>query len=349
MRDARPPPTGADDFYRTLAENAAEGMLTIDAQSNIVYANPAVEDILGYAPEELIGSSKMKIIPERLEPVHAAALRSYVETGERNIDWDGIELPALHKDGHEVPTLISLREHEHEGEQYFTGIIRDITERRKRENRLQDQKDRLNQFADVLTHDIRNPLSVAQGYTEIEREKHESPELDRVADSLERIDDIVDDVLELSREGSVVGDVDAVDVGTSVRESWDSVETRQATLHVEEGTGSIAADEGRFQALLENLFRNAVEHAGEGVTVRVGRLEDGEGLYVEDDGPGIPESIRSEVFEHGYSTSQAGTGYGLSIVYQVVQGHGWDVAVTESAEGGARFELRVAQSGGGSG
>ena len=114
----------SDDFHQRLVENTAEGLLTIDDESNIVHANPAVEDILGYAPEELVGSSKMKIIPERLEPVHAQALDRYVETGERNIDWDGIELPALHKDGHEVPTLISLREHRHEGEQYFAGIIR---------------------------------------------------------------------------------------------------------------------------------------------------------------------------------------------------------------------------------
>jgi len=108
-------------------------MLTIDEDSEIVYANAAIEDILGYTPAELIGSPKMKIIPERLQPVHASALRAYVETGDRNIDWDGMELPALHKDGHEVLTLISLREHEHGGERYFTGIIRDVTERRRRE------------------------------------------------------------------------------------------------------------------------------------------------------------------------------------------------------------------------
>lgn len=92
----------SEAFYRTLVENAAEGMLTIDEHSEIVYANTAIEDILGYSPDELIGSSKMKIIPERLQPVHATALETYAGTGERNIDWDGIELPALHKDGHEV-------------------------------------------------------------------------------------------------------------------------------------------------------------------------------------------------------------------------------------------------------
>ena len=337
--DSSPPSIAADNFYRTLVENAAEGMLTIDGESNIVYANPAVEDILGYAPEELIGSSKMKIIPDRLEPVHAAALESYVSTGERNIDWDGMELPALHKEGHEVPTLISLREHEHDGEQYFTGIIRDITERRRRENQLQDQKDRLNEFADILTHDIRNPLSVAQGYTDIAEQKQESPELRKVSESLARIDDLVDDVLELSKKGRSIGETESVDIEDSVHESWDSVETRQATLRIEDGMGSITADKSRFQELLENLFRNAIDHGGDAVTVRVGGLAGESGLYIADDGPGIPGSIRSDVFEHGYSTNQEGTGYGLSIVHQIVEGHGWEITVAESSDRGARFEI----------
>jgi PAS domain S-box-containing protein len=336
---APPPPVDADDFYRTLVEHAAEGMLTIDDESNIVYANPAVEDILGYTPEELIGSSKMKIIPERLEPVHAAALETYVDTGERNIDWDGIELPALHKEGHEVPTLISLREHEHDGEQYFTGIIRDVTERRRRETQIQDQRDRLNEFADILTHDIRNPLSVAQGYTEIAREAHESPALANVSESLTRIDTLVEDILELSKDGRTIGETEPVDVETRVQKSWDAVETRQATVRIEDELGSVDADESRFQELLENLFRNAIDHGGDDVTVVVGRLPDKPGLYVADDGPGIPESDRSAVFDHGYSTDREGTGYGLSIVYQIVEGHGWQIEVTEGSEGGARFEI----------
>jgi PAS domain S-box-containing protein len=338
--DSPPPHIDADDFYRTLVENAAEGMLTIDDESNIVYANPAIEDILGYAPEELIGSSKMTIIPERLEPVHAAALESYVETGARNIDWDGIELPALHKDGHEVPTLISLREHEHDGEQYFTGIIRDITERRRRENQLQDQTDRLNEFADILTHDIRNPLSVAKGYADIAEAEHEIPELQRVTESLARIDDLVNDVLELSKQGRFIGETESVDIEASVRDSWDSVETQQATLRIEDRMGSVTADKSRFQELLENLFRNAIEHGGEAVTVRVGDLPGEPGLYIADDGSGIPDSVRPDVFDHGYSTNQGGTGYGLSIVSQIVEGHGWEITIPESAEGGARFELR---------
>jgi len=96
-------PFDESEFFRQLVANTSEGLLTIDEESTIVFANPAIEDILGYSPEDLIGSSKMTLIPERLQSAHAAGLEKYLRTGDKHINWDGIELPALHKDGHEVP------------------------------------------------------------------------------------------------------------------------------------------------------------------------------------------------------------------------------------------------------
>lgn len=333
------PSVPSEEFYRTLVENAAEGMLTIDEDSDIVYANPAIEDILGYSPDELIGSSKMKIIPERLQPVHAAALDAYIESGERNIDWDGVELPALHKDGHEVPTLISLREHEHGGDQYFTGIIRDITERKRREEQLRDQKERLDQFSDILAHDIRNPLSAARGYAELAQNEHDMPELEELTKSIERIDSLIEDVTALSKDGQVIGQTESVDLAVCANEAWRNVTTNDAELCISTDLGQIKADESRMHGLFENLFRNAIDHAGNDVSIHVGRLSNGGGFYIEDSGPGIPDSIHDEIFEYGYSTDDDGTGYGLAIVKQIVDGHGWGITVTESETGGARFEI----------
>ena len=348
--DAPPFPVDDDDFYRTLVQNASEGMLTIDENSRIIHANPAIEEILGYSPDELVGSSKMKIIPERLQPVHADALATYIESGDRSIDWDGIELPALHKDGHEVPTLISLREHHHDGERLFTGIVRDISERKQQEETLQQQRDRLDQFADILAHDIKNPLSVALGYTEIAQDKHDVAELDEIEVALHRMETLIDDVLSLSKVGDVIGDTAPVNVTETVWDAWENTDTGDATLAVESSLGQIAADRTRFVELLGNLFRNSVEHsttddqtAGEGqragVAVEVGPLPDGSGFYVADDGPGIREADRETVLEHGYSTRDGGTGYGLSIVTQIAEAHGWSVTVSESDSGGARFEF----------
>ena len=90
--------------------------------------------------------------------------------------------------------------------------------------------------------------------------------------------------------------------------------------------GSLDADPGRLQELFENLFRNAVEHAGDETTVRVGELADG--FFVEDDGPGIPlPEDREAVFEHGHTTAKSGSGLGLSIVKTIANAHGWSIAV----------------------
>ena len=100
---------------------------------------------------------------------------------------------------------------------------------------------------------------------------------------------------------------------------------------------TIRCDLNRLRQLFENLYRNAIEHGGSDVTVTVGQLD--EGFYVEDDGSGIPEGKREQVFDLGFSTADTGTGFGLSIVQQVVETHGWKIDLTEGKNGGARFEI----------
>jgi signal transduction histidine kinase len=119
-----------------------------------------------------------------------------------------------------------------------------------------------------------------------------------------------------------------------VRACWDLLDPAEATLEVDDA-GSIRADEEALTRLLENLLDNVIDHAGAGVTVRVGTLPDG--FYVEDDGVGIPEADREAIFEPGFSTSAGGTGFGLVSVRQIALAHGWAVTVTESGAGGARF------------
>ena len=127
-----------------------------------------------------------------------------------------------------------------------------------------------------------------------------------------------------------------VDIASLVDQCWKIVPTNVAT-HTVQTTQLIQADETRLQQLLENLFRNAVEHGVDSVAVTVDDLDDG--FYIEDDGPGIPEADRETVFKVGYSTNTEGTGLGLSIVDGIVEAHGWNVRVTEGTDGGAQFEI----------
>ena len=243
---------------------------------------------------------------------------------------------------------------------------------RKRERELTRQNERLADFAGVVSHDLRNPLNVAQARVELAGEEVDSDHLEAAVDALDRSQVLIDDLLALAREGESAYDPVVLDLADLVADCWSTVETGDAALRVETDR-SVRADESRLRQLFENLLRNAVEHgstssrpeapedavdhavtssppeaddavkhAGPDVTVTVGDLPDG--FYLEDDGPGIPEGERTEVFDPGYSTSRAGTGFGLPIVDEIAQAHGWSVRATEGSEGGARFEVTGVES-----
>jgi signal transduction histidine kinase len=162
------------------------------------------------------------------------------------------------------------------------------------------------------------------------------------------MDDLIDDALTLAREGRAVEERVFVALDDLARDAWRTSRTAAATLTVTAPEGTrVYADGDRLLRLFENLFRNAIDHGPEDVTVRVGLLGDATdadgGFYVEDTGPGIPVDERETVFEHGYTTSADGTGLGLAIVESVAEAHGWTVTAAESPEGGARFVFEGAE------
>ena len=217
------------------------------------------------------------------------------------------------------------------------GITLDITERKKYEQRLERQNERLEQFASLLSHGLRYPLTVARGNLDLVAGDVDRERLDAVERSLDRIEALGEDILDLVRYGSTVEDVDEVDLETAATDAWRAIDTADATALVVDSTESIRADRTRLLRLLEDLFRNARDHAGAGVTVSVGATPTG--FYVADDGPGIPEDDRERVFERGFSTGDGGRGFGLTIVRQIAEAHDWEVSVSESDAGGARFEF----------
>jgi PAS domain S-box-containing protein len=211
-------------------------------------------------------------------------------------------------------------------------------DRFEHESRLERQNERLEQFASVVSHDLRSPLAVARGQLELARAERDGDRLETVARAHDRMAVLIDDLLTLAREDEEVGALEPVALGDLVTECRRTVETDGATVESVADT-TVRADRGRLRQLLENLIGNAVEHGGPGVTVTVGDLPSGDGFYVEDDGEGIPADERADVFELGYSTAEDGTGVGLRIVEQVAEAHGWTVTVTEGADGGVRVEV----------
>ena len=215
------------------------------------------------------------------------------------------------------------------------AVALDLIERTRQ---LERQNERLDEFASVVSHDLQNPLNVAIGRAELAREECDTDHLDAVVRAHERMQELTQDLLELARDDGGDATMEPIALADAVEACWQHVDTCDATLVVETD-GTVVATRSRLQQLLENLVRNAVEHGGDDVTVTVGDTDDG--FFVADDGRGIPEGDCESVLEAGYSTAPGGTGIGLSIVERIAAEHGWTVEVTESADGGARFDFGV--------
>ena len=233
----------------------------------------------------------------------------------------------------------------------FDELERERELRRSRDE-LERQNERLEAFTEVVSHDLRNPLNVAEGRVALASEECDSDHLDDVRRAHDRMGDLIEDLLTLARGGDGVGEMEPVDLATFPERCWGTVGGTDGARLVVDADLTIRADRSRLRQLFENLMRNGVEHGSTsertqsgdaidhgsaGVTVTVGELDDG--FYVADDGPGIPESERDEVFEAGYSTSEDGNGFGLSIVKEIAEAHGWAIDVGEHDGGGARFEV----------
>jgi PAS domain S-box-containing protein len=479
------------DFFRSLVENRSDAIVSIDRDSTIIYANQSVERVFGYPPEAMIGEDLTMIMPDRFHGSHFDAVDRYLDTGDRTLDWNSIELPAEHKEGHEVPLSITFEEHNYEGERIFSGIMRDISERKSREESLRTlqavardlmqlgepeaiaarvvdaaeetlgypivsvffhdeaaeclrpvahseavrdtfeeipdlgegslawaafqagepkaypddddlpvyrrdspvqseyifpmnghgcllvastddrsiderklslarilaanaevalgraereaererQRERLERFASMVSHDLRDPLQTAEATLAVARAGDEDA-LDELDDLFDRMDELIGDVLTLAKQGKTVGETEPVDLAGSAEAAWSTIEAGDGALEID-APPTVSADPERLRTLLENLFRNSVEHAGPAVTIRVGALGSGPGFYVEDDGPGFGDAEVDRLFEYGYTTDADNTGFGLNIVGDIVDAHGWTITATTGRDGGARFEVET--------
>ncbi|EMA46996.1 PAS domain S-box protein [Halococcus saccharolyticus] len=373
------------DRLGALFENVPDAALRydlVDGEPIVRDVNTAFEEVFGYAADAVTGENIDEFIVPAGDDARAEAddLNERLLTGERlrttarRQTVDGVRDFLLHV----VP--IELNERNAEGYSIYT----DITDQQRRQRELERQNELLEEFASVISHDLRNPLSVARGRLELAREEHDSEHHEGIDAALIRMNELIEDVLTLARQGRVIGATERVSLAAVAERAWHTAGTESAELTIDD-PGEVEADPDRLARLFENLFRNAVEHGSRNpplhaqgdavehgstssrpeasdavehgstsdrtspddatehardVAVTVGRLDDG-GFFVADDGPGIPDGERENVFEGGYSTADDGTGLGLSIVRSIVEAHDWTVTAVESDTGGARFEVRT--------
>ncbi|MEF8819301.1 MAG: PAS domain S-box protein [Haloferacaceae archaeon] len=317
--------------YRALIHSFPDGAVfmfdrgltyTVAGGQGLAEVGLTTDDFLGQTPFDLFADA----VAEETAEYYRRALEGTEITYEQRLEsgwWRVLVIPVRDDEGRVVSGL---------------AVTRDVTEEKRRIEKLNRQKERLEEFASLVSHDLRNPLNVAEGRLELAREERDD-HLAAVARAHDRMRRLIDDLLTLARTEREVESTDPQSLAVVAKAAWRNVDTGKAALEAD-ADREILADRGRLQRLFENLFRNAVEHGGETVTVAVGVLPDDEGFFVADDGPGVPPEDRETVFETGYSTADEGTGFGLQIVEQAAVAHGWRVELTESDAGGARFEFR---------
>jgi len=364
--------------FETIAETAPVAMFTIDEDGVLTWANWRLRERMGVNRNELVGRPFTDLVEAGfVEREMLERYLDYVpemltsENDIERIDHEEVLYPPdedpMHVEAHTA--LLPLDEN---GQ--FTGTVnafRDITQRKAYREELERQNERLEAFASAVSHDLRNPLNVASGHLDLARERHpEDDALAEVETSLSRMSELIDDILSLARQGESITETEPVDLELAARHAWSTVSTGPSSLTVRTD-GTVVGDESRIRQLFENTFRNAVEHGSSngrassgdqsdasegrrsadesgdetaaaegdaaGVAVTVGVLDDADGFYVADDGPGLPEDV--DVFESGTTTDNEGTGLGLAIVSEIADAHDWAVEATESAAGGARFEV----------
>ena len=219
----------------------------------------------------------------------------------------------------------------------YIVVLRDITDRKQREQELEE-------FVDIVSHDLRNPLGTAKGWAEAANDALEDGEpdvetalmtLDHVDTSHERMAELIEVLLTMARQGQTVDDPDPVSLADCATDAWETADTGEMKLAVETDQ-TVAADRTRLRQAFENLFRNATDHSE---ASRVTVTDTADGFAVTDDGDGIDDADRESLFEFGYSTNDEGTGIGLAVVKRIIEAHGWRITVGESDDGGACFAI----------
>ena len=348
--------------FRSAVEHAGHSVLITGADGTIEYVNDAFETISGYSAAEAIGRTPAML---RSGDHDEAFYRDLWETILSGAIWQG-EVTNERKDGtrYVVDQTIAPITDDEDDITGFVAINRDVTALKEYERELEAQNDRLRQYGQTVAHDLRNPLALldaeltqfeatldsADGAVDAASVRNFCTDIGTTVDQMQAL---IDDLLAMAEQGQRVLEFESTSLEEIATEAWEQIDTASATLSVEDT--SIDADPDRLRELLSNLFRNAVEHGstssqpeaddavehGDDVRVRVEPVDFVEGFAVEDDGPGIPAAERDDVFEHGFTTSEEGTGFGLAIVEQIAAAHDWTVSVTEGREGGARFEFRA--------
>lgn len=332
-------------LLESILNNIVDGLITIDEMGIVQSYNKACEKIFGYEAAEVLGKNVKMLMPQPYASEHDQYLTNYRNTGQARIIGIGREVEGKRKDGSVFPLDLSVAEVKAGGRRFFSGIVRDITERKSAEQNLMRSNQELEQFAYVASHDLKTPLRNIDNLAKWVVEDNDKTLTDNAREHLgllrncvTRLEVLLDDILAYSRAGRIVDDVREVDIGELVKQV---VETHvpPAFKVILPDLPKIISPATPLTQIFGNILSNAVKHHDKGggvIEVRcqpVGRFYE---FSVQDDGPGIPPQYHERVFQM-FQTLQSrdiveGSGMGMAIIKKLVEWQGGRVWI-ESGEG----------------
>jgi PAS domain S-box-containing protein len=357
----------SEERYRFVAESASDGIMTIDQNRRILFANRAAEKIFGMNITDMVGEPFNSLIPDRVRDDHDMALREYLDAVVTGDPDHALQVVGNGRGNREVALEITFGEYVKNGEHIFTGVVRDVTERKRLEQMLKRAKEEAEQanrakseFLSRMSHELRTPLNAILGFAQL----LEMDALDQ--DQVESVDQImragrhllalVDEVLDIARieVGGMTLSPEPVAVSEVVDEAWELVRQRAEESGVtlldpagEEWDIRVTADRQRLKQILVNLLSNAVKYNRNDGTIQLSCLRGSTGgnrirIAVTDTGPGIPEVAQSRLFRPfdrlgAEQTGIEGTGVGLAVCRGLVDAMEGEIGFESSEGEGSTF------------
>ena len=343
----------SESRIRAIVENVLDGIITIDAKGTVQTMNRAAEQIFGYKSEEVVGENVKMLMPENYSVEHDSYLSNYLTTGNAKVIGIGREVTGLRKDDSVFPMELAVSEMQIEGEHIFTGIVRDITERKKIE-RMKSE------FVSTVSHELRTPLTSIRGALGLVlgRSSDKLPEdvrkmIEMANRNSERLTLLINDILDLEKieSGQLEFTFGEINLGAVARRAIEDnqgfSQEHGVTLEMKNCADSalVLGDEHRLLQVFANLISNAVKFSPKGAKVEISVVLNDRDCHVavRDYGPGIPYEFRASIFKRfaqadsSDSREKGGTGLGLSISKAIIEHHGGTIGYNSVPGEGAEF------------
>lgn len=342
------------DRLHAIVESAVDGIIAIDAKGTIESANRAATEIFGYARDELVGSSVNMLMPSPYREEHDGYVERYLATHDPRIIGIGREVRGRRKDGSEFPLYLAVSEGRHGDEPIFTGIIRDLSDLRRAEERAQaaEQLASLAVITAGIAHDIGTPMNVILGYADMLRDSLQDPKNKRraevISEQVRRITDLLQTLLNIARPRKMVRAPVQVEKVLDHALEFFREKLRVRGITVErhyQPVPDLIGDRDRLEQMFLNFLVNAADAMNDGgkLSVAIRPAPGGEiEIVIQDSGHGIEPDAISRIFEPFYTSKERGKGTGLGLVVcrSIVLDHDGTLEVESDLGQGTRFRIR---------